>query len=449
MKNINIGTERELERWCACLTAALLLAAPLGAWYMGQLPGLLPGLWKIWTTPSPVLTDYFRLAGLGPAFLNSGLCGAFVLLMARLLGTRFKPGLTVAYMLVVSHCFFGMNLLTLSICAFGLLAGCRIRGVKPADSLGAALFNGCLGPLVGELLFRYTLGDAFDPASPHVTLLGLTLALAFSLLAGLAVPLMLPGVKRMHQGYDLYNAGVTIGLLAVFFYGLLYKSLGLAQPAVVAYPELQAVPAGRSAAAFVNFFYLAVFGSALVIGWLQNGKSFKGYGALVRHNGYEADFVEEFGTPLCLLNVGIYGLFILTYMNVMASLPGAAGYTGPTTGVILAALTFVVLGQEPGDVWPIMLGYLLLGGLNMAVTGSGTFLCATQGYVSSFAFATGLCPIAGRHGWKWGALAGFVCAAICTQIAALHGGIMLFNGGFGAGITAMILVPILHHKDKK
>ena len=448
LKNPNRGAEKTLERWCAALTLALLAAAPLAAVYTGR-GGLLTGLWRIFTTPSPVVTDYFVLAGPGAAFLNSGLSGLFVLVLARLLGTRFRPGLTVAYMLVVSHCFFGMNLLTLAVCAFGLLLGCRIRGAKPADSLAAALFNGCLGPFVGEMLFRYTLGDRFDVNNPTVTLLGIALALGISLLAGLAVPVMLGGVKKMHKGYDLYNAGITIGLLGVFLYGLLYKSLGVAQPVSLAGAQLLQLPEGRSMAFFVNCFYGVVFGSALVLGWLQNGRSFRGYGALMRHNGYEANFVEEFGTPLCLLNVGIYGFFILGYMNLMAALPGAAGFTGPTTGVILAALTFVVLGQEPGDVWPIMLGYLLLGGVHALVTGGGTFLCATQGYVSSFAFATGLCPIAGKCGWKWGTVAGFVCAAICTQIAATHGGLMLFNGGFGAGITALILVPILDHFEQR
>jgi len=134
-------------------------------------------------------------------------------------------------------------------------------------------------------------------------------------------------------------------------------------------------------------------------------------------------------------------------MNLMVMMPDAVGFTGPTCGVILAALTFVMLGQEPGDVWPIMVGYLLLGGLHWGITGGERFLCAAQPYINSFAFATGLCPIAGKYGWKWGTAAGFICAAICTQIAPLHGGLMLFNGGFCAGITAMILVPILEYVE--
>ena len=61
------------------------------------------------------------------------------------------------------------------------------------------------------------------------------------------------------------------------------------------------------------------------------------------------------------------------------------------------------------------------------------------------AFATGLCPIAGRYGVRAGILAGFVCASLCTATSVLHGGLVLYNGGFTAGITALILIPLLEH----
>ncbi len=38
-----------------------------------------------------------------------------------------------------------------------------------------------------------------------------------------------------------------------------------------------------------------------------------------------------------------------------------------------------------------------------------------------------------------------MCASMCTATSALHGGFVLYNGGFTAGITALILIPILEH----
>ena len=68
---------------------------------------------------------------------------------------------------------------------------------------------------------------------------------------------------------------------------------------------------------------------------------------------------------------------------------------------------------------------------------------ATQGYINGLAFATGLCPFAGKYGWKIGTVAGVVNAIICTSTSALHGGFVLYNGGLTAGLTALILIPIL------
>lgn len=34
---------------------------------------------------------------------------------------------------------------------------------------------------------------------------------------------------------------------------------------------------------------------------------------------------------------------------------------------------------------------------------------------------------------------------MCTATSAVHGGFVLYNGGFTAGITVLILLPILEH----
>ena len=79
------------------------------------------------------------------------------------------------------------------------------------------------------------------------------------------------------------------------------------------------------------------------------------------------------------------------------------------------------------------------------IGGDAVWTVSTQAYINSVAFATGLCPIVGRYGTIPGIVAGMLCAALCTSTAALHGGLMLYNGGFTAGITALILLPILEH----
>ena len=65
------------------------------------------------------------------------------------------------------------------------------------------------------------------------------------------------------------------------------------------------------------------------------------------------------------------------------------------------------------------------------------------------AFATGLCPFTGRYGKRYGAAAGFVSAVLCTATTVMHGGFMLYNGGLVAGLSAMILSPLIDHYSKR
>ena len=72
-----------------------------------------------------------------------------------------------------------------------------------------------------------------------------------------------------------------------------------------------------------------------------------------------------------------------------------------------------------------------------------TWSVSTQGYLNSVAFATGMSPLVGRYGIRAGIVSGFLCASMCTATSALHGGFVLYNGGFTSGITVLILLPIL------
>ena len=58
-------------------------------------------------------------------------------------------------------------------------------------------------------------------------------------------------------------------------------------------------------------------------------------------------------------------------------------------------------------------------------------------------FGTSLAPIAGKYGWGWGIVAGFIHSSAVQSVGALHGGLNLYNNGFAAGIVAAILIPII------
>ena len=110
-------------------------------------------------------------------------------------------------------------------------------------------------------------------------------------------------------------------------------------------------------------------------------------------------------------------------------------------------MTFAADGQHPRNVFPVAVGFISLFLLVIVLCLLANFdipwTLSTQAYINSLAFATGLCPFAGKYGFKYGVLAGLLSAVICTVSADMHGGFVLYNGGFNAGLTALVLIPIL------
>lgn len=442
-------TDRIIRRLCFAVSGSLLLAALAAAAYTGEWRQVLPQFWRLLTSPSKLITDYFSLGGLSSAFLNAGLCG----LAMAIIGTRVRkpmgPGVLTGFFLVIAHAFYGLNLLNLWPCFLGVYLYCRVRKLRFSLHFPTAMYATSLGPFISEMLFRYTTPEQFDPARPQITLAGVLLALVVGVAAGFLIPAMLPGFRAMHKAYNLYNAGITIGLLGFFLFSLLYRCMGQPVPAALVGDNAVYAAHNHSFGGFVLIYLLLLFGACLLVGWLRNGRSFSGYSALLASSGHGADFSQQFGMPLCLINLGLYGFCVMAYMTAVIFLTPGAGFTGPTLGVTLASVSFFASGQHPRNVWPIFGGYVLLyAGVSAVSALSGSpagWTLSTQAYLNGLAFATGLCPIAGKFGARAGVTAGFVCAVLCNSASAIHGGFVLYNGGLTAGLTCLILVPVLEH----
>jgi hypothetical protein len=213
----------------------------------------------------------------------------------------------------------------------------------------------------------------------------------------------------------------------------------------------------------MNVFFLILFTITFVVGFILNKKSLRNYRNLLRCTGYGADFTDKFGMPLCMINIALYGFAILAYLNLVfilpslwPALPSGVGFTGATVGIVFAALTFAADGQHIKNVFPIAVGYVALFALVIVICLIADldipWTLSTQAYINGLAFATGLCPFAGKYGFRYGVLAGFMSAIICAVTAEMHGGFVLYNGGFNAGLTALVLIPVLdfyHVKPKR
>ena len=449
-----MNTRAKPQRWyikaiCLTFTISFFLAGFAACAYLGIWDKLWSGWIEILVNPSPLVTDYYQLGNLASAFLNAGVCGLAWTLLMIILKADCDVNTFAGFMLVVAHCFYGLNFLNMWPPVLGILVFCKFYKINFRDNLGMAMFSTAFGPFISELLFRYHVDNVFMIYTLHIDILDLVYVVGFSLFLGFAIPAMLPGALRLHKGYNLYNGGLAFGLLGLFLYAFMYKTLGIDTPGPIKNINPVYELHGKSYMEFLVIYFLILFTIFLLWGWYENDKTFRGYGIILLSDGHNADFVDQFGMARTLINIGVYGYMMLSYFVLVIVLTDGAGFTGATTGVILASLTFSMKGQHPKNVWPILLGFVALSawvhGVCFLAEKAIPWTLSTQGYMNGAAFATGLCPIAGHYGKKYGVIAGFICAVICTSTSVMHGGFMLYNGGLSAGITALIMVAFLEY----
>lgn len=434
---------------CFLFSISFFIAAFAATIYLDLWGHVWRDWFKILTMPAPLVTDYFKLGNLASALLNAGMCSISCTLLMVILDAECRPSMLAGFFLVIAHCFYGLNFFNMWPPILGIFLFSKVFRIDFCCNLDMAMFSTAFGPFISEMLFRYHVWDYYLVHKVQISILGFIYVIIFSIFLGFTIPAMLPGALKLHKGFNLYNGGLAFGLLGLFIYAFMYKTLGITPPENEPIINTAYSLHGSSYQAFMTIYFVIMFSICLLWGRHLNGKTFDGYGELLRSDGHTADFFAEFGAPKVLINIGFYGLVVLAYFTLVIQLTEGAGFTGPTAGVILAALTFSSQGQHPANVWPVFAGYIVLSLLVIILCSiSGLeipWTLSTQGYLNGAAFATGLCPIAGRYGRRYGVLAGFMSAVICTSTSAMHGGFMLYNGGLTAGITALILVPCLEY----
>ena len=428
LRNMDAG---RLLRAVLCAFSAVFLIAAVCAPDRGD---MLAGLGRIVTGPAQLTRDYFKpeLGSISGALLNCGLVGGVFCALMFLPAATITGTTVLGYFLTAGFCFYGIHILNI----VPLLLGVYVYSVVKREPFGKhvnyAMFSTAVAPLVSEVLFRYPSAEAVHGITP----VGVVLALLIGLATGFAMPALCAHAPAFHKGFDLYNAGPAAGFWCMLLYALLYRVTGIAAPAPVA--EL-----GESHAAFVNLFCGVAFALCAGLGFALNG-GVGDYRALLRDSGYRSDFTQRYGAGASLMNLGVYGLFILLYYNLVG-----ASFNGVTMGAVFCMVCCCMNGATPLNVLPVMLGYGAMGLLNRL--GATAFALNAQAIVVGLCFASGLAPISGEYGVVAGIVAGMLHYGMVTLVPAVHGGFNLYNGGFTAGIVCFVYVPLLEHwfKGKK
>ncbi len=427
MKKIaSMAESRFLRLFYIAFSLSFLVAAP----FMPDRTQMFPGLWNILTQTCKVTTNYFFVGGYSATFLNMGLVGLFCTGLCFLPGAKANNGTTLAVLLTVGFGTWGINPLNMIPTILGVLLYCLVKKEKPGAMAAAMMFSTGIAPLISDLLLRY-------PNAEYVgfSWTGLALALGVGLVIGFFLPAGLAHSPAVHKGYDHYSAALPIGMTAFFLRAVLYKVLGGTLPAAPSAEGLQA-----ASWPIVNIFCMALFGLCVVAAFAMGCKP-KDYWQLLKDPGHSVSFSARYGNASFLMNVGIFGLFILGYYNLIGG-----SFNGVTFGLIFCMLATCNSGSHPGNVWPIMVGYwltsLLFGWLYV---GDGSFAMQinAQAIMIGLCYANGLSPICGKYGFGVGILAGGLHYLLVTSVPDLHGGFCLYNGGFTAALICLMLVPQL------
>ncbi len=404
----------------------------LSAFFIAKDSAIGSNLQKIMTTNTTLTTDFFAIGGLSATLLNVSLVG--FLSLAVLWFSKSDPsGLgLMAYMIMLGFAFFGKTALNSLPIILGVLLYSRTYKQPFKQYSAVALFACSLAPIVTMIAF----------SSRHVTLaLPIRLAIASLLGAfvGFLVPIISKHTPNMHKGMNIYNVGLSGGLIAWMFFTL-YRSLVLS-PMGIANESIVQSFLSTGFPKEISFLFSLVFVTAL--GWSAYAyKQIKeppgSYRELLRRSGHQSDFVKTDGISATLLNMATIGFAALLYYHLVK-----APFTGPTVGALLSMVCLAANGVSLTNAWPTVAGYVLASLLMPWSLG-------TQVIAVTVSFSLALAPISGVYGWYWGLIAGFLHASLAPFATAIHGGLTLYNGGFSAGLVALFMIPILEaYKQKK
>ena len=426
MKRIKTMSESDfLKALFAFLSAAFVLAA----FFMPDRDQMISGLWQIWSQPGKISTNDFALGGFAATFLNMGLVGfCFVALFVLLKATANNVS-TLAFILTLGFSSWGITVVNIWPTIAGVVIYSLVRKEKLAANINAMMFSTGIAPLITDLLVRYPNAEVVGFNLP-----GLLVALLVGFLIGFMLPAGLGHAPNVHKGFDLYSAAVPVCFFAFFLNATLYKTIGIDLPAVTS-------DLGVASQSIVNIFCLIVFGACVVLA-LAMGCTPKQYLGLLKSEKHVGNISGTLGKEVMLMNVGIYGLFILAYYNLIG-----ASFNGVTFGIIFCMLCTCNSGSHPGNVWPIMLGYVVasfgFGWLSQLAGGTYAMAINAQAIAIGLCFANGLSPITSKYGWFWGMVAAIMHFLLVTSVPNMHGGFCLYNGGFTAAVICLILVPAL------
>jgi hypothetical protein len=371
------------------------------------------GLIKILSSRDTLITDYIGLGGMGAAFVNAGLLTLMAIGIYHVSGAAIGGAAVACLFLVLGFGLFGKSLVNVWFIVAGVYAFARYKKEPFSRHINVAFFGAALAPIFTEILFSSALPLHFS----------LPLAVGTTLLLGFVLVPAAAHLFTAHMGYSLYNIGWVAGILGTLTVAV-YKSYGFVPDPVFIWTT------GNNR--LLGTMLAGLFVSMVAGGCLLDRQAWHKLAWIQRQAGQSpSDFVALAGMGPSLMNMGMTGAIGTAYVLAVGG-----DLNGPTIGAILTIVGFSAFGKHTRNIVPIMIGVFLASMFKDWNANDPSAVLAAL-------FGTTLAPIAGRFGWRWGIAAGFVHSSVAQSVGHLHGGLVLYNNGFAAGLVAAILVPVI------
>ena len=424
MKRLNTLSETSfLKVFFLFFSSAFLIAA----FCMPDRHTMFSGLLKIFCNPTLSGTSFFDVGGYAATFLNMGLNGLVCTAFFWIPGEKECHSATLVTILTTGFGSWGIHIVNMWPTMLGVLLYCIVKKEKIGDKSNDFLFTTGLAPFMSELMLRYP-----NPDVTGFSLQGILLAVLVGTIAGFFIPAGLDNSHSVHKDFSLYSAALPVGMTAFMIQGSLYKAMGVEIPT----PTTELFLASPT---IVNTFCCILFGSSILFALLIGCRP-RDYWELLMDPAQIEDFAAAYSNSAFLMNMGMYGLFILGYYNLIG-----ASFNGITFGVIFCMLSTCNAGSHPANVFPIMLGYTVASHVFQFLSpffgAEFTQFLYSQSIVVGLCYANGLSPIADEYGWFYGMVASMMHFCMVTTLPVLHGGMCLYNGGFTAGLVCLLMVP--------
>jgi MFS family permease len=302
---------------------------------------------------------------------------------------------------------------TLPIMAGVLLYG-KVTGKKFSEMIVFAMVSTTIAPIVSEVAF---LGESFS-------IIRFIAAYGIGIFIGFIFPVIANYVQGMHNYYCLYNGGIAGGFIATMFAGLM-RGVGIEIIPENLWDTDHTIP--LAIIAYSIAFALILYGIITEKGL----NAFKKLNQLLKeHDPYDNDYLVKYHNT-CYINIGIMCIISTSVMLLLGK-----PINGPVLGGIFTVSGFAACGKHLRNATPIIIGSIIAVYLNHLEFNASVNTLAIL-------FSTGMAPIAGKYGWHWGIITGFLHVSVAVFIGDVNGGLNLYNNGFAGSFISVLILPII------